>query len=261
MKVKDLARCWMPALNKGHAKARSLFCAVKAFFTALDARALRIFVIKAETALVLLLTIVFFGGNFKGGELTKVNTPKSVSGPGIDELFRERTGMKARIAKKTYGENLVAYRSTISRGSLRGAGETSEKSETVDITTFTAEIDSTRTAITLRQGFRSDSPLVPYLHVFEEAAIAYGHDPRLMPAIAVIESSGGLRCAYHNPFGRLKNGTGSGLIRFSSWEAAIWDQAAFIKRHWGSTNDPYKMKGYAADPAWPAKVKRAMNQF
>jgi hypothetical protein len=114
---------------------------------------------------------------------------------------------------------------------------------------------------TLRGGFPPGSPLKPYLPVFEAAARKYGHDPRLMPAISIIESSGGIHCAYHNPFGRLRRGAGSGLIHFDSWEEAIWDEAAFIYRHWGSVRDPRRMKGYCSNPTWGAKVRSVMRRF
>jgi hypothetical protein len=116
-------------------------------------------------------------------------------------------------------------------------------------------------AVMVSRGFPRNSPLRPYGKVFVEAADTYGHDYRLMPAIAIVESSGGLRCYNYNPFGWLKAGEGTGLRYFPSWKAAIWAEARFIKQKWGSVKNPSQMKGYCTNPAWAGKVRREMRKF
>lgn len=64
------------------------------------------------------------------------------------------------------------------------------------------------------------SPLVDFAQELVDAADYYDLDWRLLPALSMQESSGGVQACGYNPFG-----WGSCGIPFSSWDEAIWGVA------------------------------------
>ena len=69
-----------------------------------------------------------------------------------------------------------------------------------------------------------NSPLAPYAEEFVEASDKNGYDYRILPAIALIESTGGKftpSCAPYNPFGWSSTTSPCGFYRFESFEEAI----------------------------------------
>lgn len=70
------------------------------------------------------------------------------------------------------------------------------------------------------------SPLTPYTELLVQTADKYGLDFRLIPAIAMVESTGGkvMPADSHNAWG-----FANGATRFSSWEAAIEKVAQTLK--------------------------------
>ena len=99
----------------------------------------------------------------------------------------------------------------------------------------------------------------------------YGLDPRLCVAIAMIESTQGRYMpggqSSHNAWGMMGGtsplGTNvGGWEYYPNWETAIRGHLEFIKRTWGGTSDPYKLRGYCApDHPWMDKVSAQMNSI
>jgi hypothetical protein len=75
--------------------------------------------------------------------------------------------------------------------------------------------------------YLAGSPLAGYGSTFAAAAWDYGIDPRLSPAIAAVESSKGLYCAYSH------NAWGWGSVSWSSWETAIYAHTAGLASGYG----------------------------
>lgn len=82
---------------------------------------------------------------------------------------------------------------------------------------------------------KREMPLAGYGEKFVEVADAYDVDWRLLPAIAVRESSGGKRLLNKNPFG-----WGSCKIKFNDFDEAIEEVGRNL-----SGNDPDTAKYYA----------------
>lgn len=93
--------------------------------------------------------------------------------------------------------------------------------------------------------------------VFYLAATDAGIEPRLMPAIAMVESGAGRHNANSNNFfGRRAV---RGWMAWPSAEAAIRNQAFYIAGKWGQVSGPHQMRGYAVPSRpWQAKVAREM---
>lgn len=75
--------------------------------------------------------------------------------------------------------------------------------------------------------YLAGSPLAGYGSTFAAAAWDYGIDPRLSPAIAAVESSKGLYCAYPH------NAWGWGNVSWNSWETAIYAHTAGLASGYG----------------------------
>lgn len=84
---------------------------------------------------------------------------------------------------------------------------------------------------------KRDMPLEGYGAKFIEVADAHELDWRLLPAIAVRESSGGKRIMNNNPFG-----WGSAKIKFDDFNEAIEEVGANISGHDEDTAKYYKDK-------------------
>lgn len=101
------------------------------------------------------------------------------------------------------------------------------------------------------------TPLNGQGRTFYLAAVDAGIEPRLMPAIAMIESGGGRANANSNNFfGR--RAVGGGWAAWPTKEIAIQNQASYISKMWGRTSSPYEMKGYATGGTWTGKVASEM---
>jgi len=105
------------------------------------------------------------------------------------------------------------------------------------------------------------TPLGGKGRTFYMAAVDAGIEPRLMPAIAMIESGGGRANANSNNFFGRKAVRG-GWAAWSNPEEAIDNQAHYIARMWGRVASPYEMRGYAIPGGpWMSKVSREMGRI
>jgi hypothetical protein len=104
---------------------------------------------------------------------------------------------------------------------------------------------------------RWDAPMADQALYIVEVSEHFGIDWRLIPAISVVESSGGNYCFKpYNPFGWGKTG-------FNSFEEAIYTVARGLAHGYG-TDDPYII-GPTYNPvtpdAWSSKVDSLMGQI
>ena len=101
------------------------------------------------------------------------------------------------------------------------------------------------------------TPLRGKGRTFYLAAVDSGIEPRLMPAIAMIESGGGrANSNSNNFFGR--KAAGGGYAGWATPDIAIQNQANYISKMWGRASNPYQMRGYATSPVWKGNVAREM---
>ncbi len=105
------------------------------------------------------------------------------------------------------------------------------------------------------------TPLQGEGRTFYMAAVDAGIEPRLMPAIAMIESGGGRANANRNNFFGRKAVSG-GWAAWSSREEAINNEARYIAKMWGRVASPYEMRGYAIPGGpWMSKISREMGRI
>ncbi|HEB13287.1 MAG TPA: hypothetical protein ENI11_06385 [Actinobacteria bacterium] len=101
------------------------------------------------------------------------------------------------------------------------------------------------------------TPLSGQGRTFYLSAVDAGIEPRLMPAIAMIESGAGRANANSNNFfGR--RAVRGGWASWTTKEAAINNQGQYIAKMWGHATNPYQMRGYATSPVWKGKVATQM---
>ena len=112
---------------------------------------------------------------------------------------------------------------------------------------------------------KHDAPLAGHGHTFVKAADSCGMDWRLLPAIAMQESSGGKHMQYNNPFG-----WGGAQIPFESIDEAImnvgWNLCGnnVSTTKWYSTTSTYeKLHWYngTVQPTYPNEVMWIMDQI
>lgn len=104
--------------------------------------------------------------------------------------------------------------------------------------------------------YLAGSPLAGQGRVFYLAAADAGIEPRLMPAIAMIESGAGrVNANTNNFFGRRAR---RGYRSWVTPEEAIQNQARYVANMWGRVSSPYQMTGYATSPVWKGNVAREM---
>lgn len=108
--------------------------------------------------------------------------------------------------------------------------------------------------------YLAGTPLQGQGRTFYLAAVDAEIEPRLMPAIAMIESGGGrVNANTNNFFGRKAR---RGWASWSTPEEAIKNQAHYIANMWGEVSSPYEMRGYAIpSPPWMGKVSSQMRQI
>ncbi|MGI6423054.1 MAG: hypothetical protein ACOX0X_00315 [Candidatus Dojkabacteria bacterium] len=106
---------------------------------------------------------------------------------------------------------------------------------------------------------KRNSPLAQYAEYIVLNADKYGIDYRLVPAISIIESSGGI-----HTFKRY-NAWGWGKRHFSSWEEAIDVVSEGLSKYYAKgMNTPQKIAKYYCPPsaqAWAKKVSFVMGQI
>ena len=106
---------------------------------------------------------------------------------------------------------------------------------------------------------RHNAPLVSNSEDFVRAADMYGLDYRLLPAISMIESSGGKSLFKpHNPFGWGRSG-------YPTFTAAIFDVARGMSNYYkGGLHEPERI-AYRYNPvtpeSWGRKCRTFMNQM
>lgn len=88
------------------------------------------------------------------------------------------------------------------------------------------------------------APLAGYGSVFAQAAAEYGVDPRLSPAIAVIESGGGSVCF------KPHNAWGWGSASWPDWASAIRGHISGFSRLYGSMLTREGAEAYASMDTW-----------
>ena len=88
------------------------------------------------------------------------------------------------------------------------------------------------------------APLAGYGSAFARAAAQYGVDPRIAPAIAVIESGGGKVCF------KPHNAWGWGSYGWSDWNTAIDGYVSGFARLYGATLTPQGAEAYASIDTW-----------
>ena len=112
---------------------------------------------------------------------------------------------------------------------------------------------------------KHDAPLTGYGNSFVEAADSCGLDWRLLPAIAMQESSGGKHMQFNNPFG-----WGGAQIPYESIDEAIVDVASHLcgnatsTAKWYTATSTYeKLYWYngTVRSAYPNEVMWIMDQF
>lgn len=107
--------------------------------------------------------------------------------------------------------------------------------------------------------FFDQTPLQGYSQDFVDAADQYHLDWRLLPAISMVESTGGKHCRNYNPFG-----WGSGRARFESYQDAIFSVARHL-----SEDNPYrgktttqKIRAYNARHwSYPSRVHKMIDRI
>lgn len=104
---------------------------------------------------------------------------------------------------------------------------------------------------------RWNSPMADHAEFIVETADHFGIDWRLIPAISIVESSGGVHC--FKPY----NAFGWGRMSFANFEESIYTVTKGLATKYGSDNP--LVIAYAYCPpnavAWGAKVSNLMNQI
>lgn len=132
------------------------------------------------------------------------------------------------------------------------AGSGGDDAEALSILSSAYESDDRATSI---DAYLSGTALEGYGSTFVAAAEAYGLDARLLPAISMVESTGGSNCFLSH------NAWGYGRYSWSSWEEAIWGVAAGISSGYGSDATPESMEGVYCAAPWGSKVRSCMSQI
>ncbi|MBN1618367.1 glucosaminidase domain-containing protein [Candidatus Dojkabacteria bacterium] len=104
---------------------------------------------------------------------------------------------------------------------------------------------------------RWNSPMAAYAEYIVEIADQYGIDWRLIPAISIVESSGGTKCF------KSYNAFGWGQMSFNNFEESIYTVTRGIAQGYG-TSDPYAIapKYNPVTPdSWGSKVSSLMAQI
>ena len=107
---------------------------------------------------------------------------------------------------------------------------------------------------------KRNSPLAEYASEFVYAANEYGIDYRLVAAISIVESSGGI----HNF--RAYNAWGWGSYGFDNWKDGIWSVSKGLATGYYSKglDTPYEIGRVYCPPSassWAGKVTRLMNEI
>lgn len=117
---------------------------------------------------------------------------------------------------------------------------------------FVQRVENVRSFLASR-----NSPLADYAQEFVNAANTYGIDYRLVPAISIIESSGGLHTF------RSYNAWGWGKMSFNNWTEAIWTVSEGLGNYYkkGMTTPRTIAPVYCPPSAssWASKVQGVMN--
>ncbi|MBN2100425.1 hypothetical protein JW710_00820 [Candidatus Dojkabacteria bacterium] len=104
---------------------------------------------------------------------------------------------------------------------------------------------------------RWNSPMAANAYYIVEVSDLFGLDYRLLPAISIVESSGGIHCfRSYNPFGWGQRG-------FNSFNEAIYTVGYGLRYGYGTSN-PYAIAptyNPVTPDAWGAKVNALMNQI
>ncbi len=123
------------------------------------------------------------------------------------------------------------------------------------------DIENQRKIDNIRKFFeKRNSPLAKYAQEFVFAAKEYGIDYRLVAAISIVESSGGLHNFRHY------NAWGWGSYGFDNWKDGIWSVSKGLATGYYAKglDTPYEIARIYCPPSassWAGKVKSLMNQI
>ena len=115
--------------------------------------------------------------------------------------------------------------------------------------------------------YLAGSPMSNLGKVFYQSAKEQGLDPRLSLAIAKLESNLGRNIpGGYNAFGMVAGSVpGRGRVgrwqAFLSWEDAIRSNNQFIRKHWGTSANPFNMRGYASSSSWAIRVNAIISSI
>jgi hypothetical protein len=100
-----------------------------------------------------------------------------------------------------------------------------------------------------------NSPMADHAEFIVETADHFGIDWRLIPAISIVESSGGVHC--FKPY----NAFGWGRMSFANFEESIYTVTKGLATRYGSDNPVVIAYAYCPPTAeiWGAKVSNLMN--
>jgi cell division protein FtsB len=205
----------------------------------------------ALAAMALLLLAVGAGAMINRAKLKQVQAELSTEQQQIDRLRRENQALKGEVKElKDNSKKLEQIRERVF--------QINERRESV--VKWAALPDRGGSWVDRIDGYLAGTPLAGQGRTFYLAAVDAGIEPRLMPAIAMIESGGGrVNANTNNFFGRRAR---TGWMSWPTQEAAIQDQAGYIARMWGNVVSPGQMPSYAVPLApWQVKVEREMRKI
>jgi hypothetical protein len=128
------------------------------------------------------------------------------------------------------------------------------------VTIDPVEIENQRKIDNVRKFLeKRNSPLAEYAHEFVYAANEYGIDYRLVAAISIVESSGGL--VNFRPY----NAWGWGKSGFENWKDGIWSVSKGLGNYYAKGLDtPYEIGRVYCPPSadsWAGKVTYLTKQI
>jgi hypothetical protein len=107
------------------------------------------------------------------------------------------------------------------------------------------------------------APLASKAYYFEKMAVKYNLPYNMMPAISVVESSGGLHC--YRPYNYAGMGGQGAAMSFNNFEEAIEKHAQILRYGYfdGGADTPAEIAPYYCPPCttWHTKVESVMYQI
>lgn len=172
------------------------------------------------------------------------------------EVLERITSTPAYAASISYESNYVVNPSIITTYEQRNLNDIEKKM--VDIDLNKEQVRKVEAYLASR-----GAPLAAHAKTFVKVADKYGLPYNLMPAISIIESSGGLY--NYRPYNYAGMGGQGNAKTFSSYEEAIEYHAAFLKSGYfdKGADTPEEIEQYYCYqcPTWGEKVQGVMNSI